>query len=70
MMYNIQNYWVFGFCSLFGILKTREQRFGNWVYLCPQVRGGAPTLLGPLQRGPFCYALTHISEADRIQNIP
>jgi hypothetical protein len=26
MVYNIQNYWVFGLCPLSGILKTKEHK--------------------------------------------
>jgi hypothetical protein len=39
MVYNTQNYWVFGLCSSSGILKPRTQRFENWIYFRPQVRG-------------------------------
>jgi hypothetical protein len=28
----------------------KTQRFGNWVCLCPEVRGQIPTRLGPLER--------------------
>jgi hypothetical protein len=30
--------------------KQETQRFGNWSYYRPQVRGGVPTHLGPLER--------------------
>jgi hypothetical protein len=38
MVYNTQNYWVFGLCSSSGILENRKQRFGNWICFRPQVR--------------------------------
>jgi hypothetical protein len=52
MVYNTQNYWVFGLFPSSGILGTRKtQRFGNWICFRPQVRGEeTPTLLGPLDR--------------------
>jgi hypothetical protein len=52
MVYNIQNYWASRLCPSSGILDTRKQRFGNWIYFCPQVKGGGetPTQLGPLER--------------------
>jgi hypothetical protein len=31
MVYNTQNYWLFGLCPLSGILKTKKQHFGNWI---------------------------------------
>jgi hypothetical protein len=51
MVYDIQDYWVFGLCPSSGILKNRRtQRFGNWISFHPQVRGRqeSPTQLGPL----------------------
>jgi hypothetical protein len=52
VVYNTENYWVFGLCPSSGILKTRKtQGFGNWTCFLPQVRDGeTPTLLGPLER--------------------
>jgi hypothetical protein len=42
-----QNYWVFGLCPSSGRLET--QRFGNWISLLRQVRGGDTDSLGPLR---------------------
>jgi hypothetical protein len=39
MVYNIQNYWVFGRFPSSGILEDRKRRFGNWICFRPQVRG-------------------------------
>jgi hypothetical protein len=52
MVYNTQNYWVFGLGPLSGILEIRKQHFRNWICFCPQVRevGKIPTQLGPLER--------------------
>jgi hypothetical protein len=52
MVYDIQDYWVFGLCPSSGILRNRTtQRFGNWICFRPQVRGQeTSTHLGPLER--------------------
>jgi hypothetical protein len=50
MVYNTQNYRVFGLCPSSGILKTREQCFRNWICFHLQVRGETPPLIGPLER--------------------
>jgi hypothetical protein len=51
MVYNTQNYWVFGIFPSSGILETRKtQHFGNWICFHPQVRGKTPTHLRPLER--------------------
>jgi hypothetical protein len=44
-----QNYWVFALCPSAGILETRKERFGDCICFRPQVSGGTPTLLGPLE---------------------
>jgi hypothetical protein len=43
------NYWVLGLYPSSGVLKTRKQRFGNWMCFRQQVRGETPTVLGPLE---------------------
>jgi hypothetical protein len=50
MVYNTQNYWVFGLCPSSGIPEKRKQRFGNWICFRPQVKGETFTLLGLLER--------------------
>jgi hypothetical protein len=51
MLYNTQNYWVFGLCPSSGILEPREHVSENGCFH-PQVGGGGkiPTVLGPLER--------------------
>jgi hypothetical protein len=57
MVYNTQNYWVFGLCPASGILETRKKKkkkksFRHRICFHPQVRGGeAPTLLDTLGGG-------------------
>jgi hypothetical protein len=49
MVYNTQNYQVFGLCPSSRILETRK-RFGNWVRFRPQVRGEeTPALLSVIE---------------------
>jgi hypothetical protein len=50
MVYNTQNYWVFGLCPSSGILKTREYNISETGCFLPQVKGETPTLLCPLER--------------------
>jgi hypothetical protein len=38
MVYNTQNYWVFGLRPSPGIRIARKQRFGNLICFRPQVR--------------------------------
>jgi hypothetical protein len=48
MVYNTQDYWVFGLCSSSGILKHRRtQHFGNFICFRP--------LLGPLERANLSH---------------
>jgi hypothetical protein len=50
MMYNTQNYWVFGLCPSYGILDTRRYDVSETGYIRPQLGGReTPTLLGPLE---------------------
>jgi hypothetical protein len=51
----------FGLCPLPGILKSREQRFGNRTCFRPQVRGETTTLLGPLQIASSNHWTAHVS---------
>jgi hypothetical protein len=38
MVYNSQNYWVFGLCPSSGTIEIyKTQRFGNWICFRPQV---------------------------------
>jgi hypothetical protein len=61
MVYNTQNYWVFGFFPSSSIVETRKQRFGNWIFFCPQVREGKkPTQLGPLERANLNHWTTPV----------
>jgi hypothetical protein len=55
MVYNTQNYWVFGLFPSSGILETRKQRcFGNWICLRLQVKGEKiSSQLGSLERPNF-----------------
>jgi hypothetical protein len=50
---------VCGLCPLSGIIKTREQRFENWICISPQVRREKPTLLGHSERANLRYWTTH-----------
>jgi hypothetical protein len=50
MVYNTQNYWVFGLRPSSGILEIRKKRFWNWICLRPRVKGKAPTPLGTLEK--------------------
>jgi hypothetical protein len=59
MVYDIQDYWVFGLCPSSGILENRTQRFANWICFRPQVRGQeTPTQLGPLERASLNHWTT------------
>jgi hypothetical protein len=62
MVYNTQNYWVFGLCPSSCIPETRKQRFGNWMCFLPQVRKETPTLLVPLERGKVQWLRLAISK--------
>jgi hypothetical protein len=58
MVYNIQNYWVFGLCPSFGILKTREHNFSEtWSLSILRWEGGGitRTLLGPLDKANISH---------------
>jgi hypothetical protein len=51
MVYNTQNYWVFGLRPSSGILETRKHNVLETGCFRPQVREGAtPSLLRPLER--------------------
>jgi hypothetical protein len=50
MVYNTQNYWIFGFCPSSGILKTREHNVSETGSVSVLRKGETPTLLGPLER--------------------
>jgi hypothetical protein len=50
MVYNTQNYGVFGLCPLSGILNIRQQLSRNQICFRPQVTETS-TVLGPLERG-------------------
>jgi hypothetical protein len=60
MVYDIQDYWVFGLCPPSGILKNRgTQRFGKCICFRHQVRGQEiPTQLDPLERTSLNHFLT------------
>jgi hypothetical protein len=47
-MVEILGYWTL---TIVRNSKYKEaQRFRNWIYFRPQVRGETPTLLGPLEK--------------------
>jgi hypothetical protein len=51
MVYNTQNYWVFGLCPLSAVLKTREHNISETGSISLlRLSGETPTLLGPLER--------------------
>jgi hypothetical protein len=52
MVYNTQNYWVFGLFLSSGILETRKHDVSETGCFRPQIKGGnkTPTQLGPLER--------------------
>jgi hypothetical protein len=51
MVYNTQNYWVFGVCPSPGILKTRKRNVSETGSISMLRRGGkTPTQLAPLER--------------------
>jgi hypothetical protein len=55
MVYNAQNYWVFGVCPSFGKKNYRTKLFGKWICFRPQVKGETPALLGLLERANLSY---------------
>jgi hypothetical protein len=50
MLYDTQNYWVFGLRLSSGILNIRENKVLETGCVRSQVRAETPTLLGPLER--------------------
>jgi hypothetical protein len=51
MVYNTQNYWVFGLFPSAGILETRKHDFRKLDLFLPSGEGGkTSTQLGPLER--------------------
>jgi hypothetical protein len=50
---DIQNFRVFGLCPSSTILKTRKQRFGNWIRFCLQVKGANTYSFGSLRKSPW-----------------
>jgi hypothetical protein len=51
MVYNTQNYWVFGLSPSSGILETRKHDVSGTVSVSILRLGGkTPTQLGPLER--------------------
>jgi hypothetical protein len=61
MVYNTQNYWVFGLCPLSSILETRKHNVSETGCFHSQVRGAGgktPTLLGPIERANLNYKVT------------
>jgi hypothetical protein len=51
MVYNTQNYWVFGLFSIVRYSRDyRTRRLGNWICFHPRMKGKTPTQLGPLER--------------------
>jgi hypothetical protein len=64
MVYDAQNYWVFGLCPSSGILET-SKHFGNWICFRPQVRvEKTPTQLCPLESANLnhCNAIRIVIE--------
>jgi hypothetical protein len=59
MVYKTQNYWAFGLCPLSAILKTRRQRFGNFICFSPELME-TPIVLDPLERANLNHWTTHI----------
>jgi hypothetical protein len=63
MVYNTQNYWVFGLRPSSGILKIREHSVPETGYVFVlRWRGETPTLFGPLERADLnhCYLVFKI----------
>jgi hypothetical protein len=62
MVYNTQNYWVFGLCPSSGIPKNTEHNIGK-LYLFPSSRVGweTPSILGPLAPGSFADKELHVN---------
>jgi hypothetical protein len=59
MVYDTENYWIFGLYPSSGILKTRTQRFGNWMF--PSLgEGETPTLLGTSEKANLNHWTIHI----------
>jgi hypothetical protein len=48
MVYNTQNYWVFGLCPLSGILETREHYVSGTASVLSSSEGGKGTNLNRL----------------------
>jgi hypothetical protein len=63
MVYNIQNYWVFGLCPSSGILSTRTHNVLE-TRSVSILRWGeeTPTLSGPLERANLNHWKTHVSQ--------
>jgi hypothetical protein len=40
-------FWTLSIIQYSKKLENRTQHFGNWVYICPLVRGETAILLGP-----------------------
>jgi hypothetical protein len=51
MVYNTQNYWVFGLCPSSGVIKTRKHDVSETGCFRPQVRGGDTDSVGYLRKG-------------------
>jgi hypothetical protein len=62
MVYNTQDYWVFGLCPSSGILKTQKKATFWKFYMFPSSGEGweTPTLLGLLKRANLSHWTTHV----------
>jgi hypothetical protein len=62
MVYNTQNYWVFGLCPLPGILKKLENTtLWKLDLFLSSGEGETPTLLSPFERANHNHWTTHAS---------
>jgi hypothetical protein len=60
IVYDIQNYWVFGLCPSSGILVTRKHNVSETGFFPSSGEGETPTLLGPLERANQSHWTTHV----------
>jgi hypothetical protein len=71
MMYNTQNYWVFGLCPSSGILETRKHSISETGSVSVLRWGGkTPTLLGPLERANLKQSLALSKGPNRVGVFP
>jgi hypothetical protein len=62
MVYNTQNYWIFGLCPSSGILETRKHNVSETGSVSVlRWREETPILLGPLERANLNHWTSDVS---------